>query len=325
LVGTHPKSASREIFGAARRRGFIQDVLAELSGRSDNLLSFEEVRQTLHLGEPALGSSTQEIPLDSIVGSVGRYRDFNRAFLPRAHVDEDRWTRIEQLQGQASLPPIEVFKVGDVYFVSDGNHRVSVARAKNRKAIKARVVEIPTRVPLRPDTSPDSLILKAGYTHFLEMTSLDLSYPEQHIELTRPGGYQSLLQHIDIHQFYMGLRARRYPTLVEAAEDWYCTVYMPVIVQIRAARILEHFPRRTEADLYLWIAENRARLQMHYGAGDDAEQAVDSFAQEHSAPGLARWIRRQLRRLTPRFTIGEPGPRSRSEPPSHGDTDSTAT
>jgi len=119
------------------------------------------------------------------------------------------------------------------------------------------------------------------------------------IEFTRPGGYQRLLQHIEIHQFYMGLRARQYPSLAAAAEDWYRGIYLPVVERIRAAGVLKHFPKRTESDLYLWIAENRARLQMHYGKENEAQQAVDSFADEHQGPRLLRWIRQKLGRGSP--------------------------
>jgi hypothetical protein len=300
-----------EAFHSARRRAFIQDVLADLSGKPENLLSFDEVRRQLHLAEPTLGPSYEEIPIDRIVGSVGRYRDFNRAFLPRASIDPDRWARIEQLQDYARLPSIDVFKVGDVYFVRDGNHRVSVARARSQNNIRARVVEIPTRVPLTADTSPDDLILKSGYSEFLEKTSLDRLCPEQSIELTRAGGYRSLLQHIEVHQFYLGLRSRHFPTLEEAAVDWYNGVYLPVIERIRASRTLRYFPGRTEADLYLWIAENRARLQMKYGGPDEAEDAVAEFAQELHRPAALRWLARQIHRLFPRFQSSEP----RRQPP----------
>jgi uncharacterized ParB-like nuclease family protein len=284
----------------------MQDVLAELSGRPDDLLSFTEVQEQLHLSEPAQDISLEEIPLDTIVGSVGRYRDFNRAFLPRGHIDPERWARIDRLRRQTDLPPIDVFKIGDVYFVQDGNHRVSVARARGDKTIRARVVEIPVRVPLRPDTSPDDLILKSGYAEFLENTSLDRTCPEQRIEVTRAGGYRSLQQHIEVHQFYMGLRSRHYPSLDEAAADWYLSVYLPVVERIRASGILAHFPGRTEADLYLWIAKNRARLQMRYGSTTTAQEAVDDFAQEHHVPALRRWLRRLLHRLLPRHLPPEP-------------------
>jgi hypothetical protein len=302
------KAASRETFNAARRRGFMQDVLADLAGRSEDLLSFADVREHLRLSEPTDGATLEEIPLDKIVGSVGRYRDFNRAFLPRAHIDPQRWMRIDRLRRHhTDLPPIDVFKIGDCYFVRDGNHRVSVARARNDKTIRAYVVEIPARVSLEPDTSPDDLILKSGYIEFLENTSLDQAVPDQQIELTRPGGYRSLQQHVEVHQFYMGLRSRHYPSTAEAAADWYHNVYLPVVERIRASGMLQHFPGRTEADLYLWIAENRARLQMHYGGEDKAQDAVDDFAEEHRRPTLRDRLRGFVERLFARRTRSDAG------------------
>jgi len=209
------------------------------------------------------------------------------------------------LSGKAELPPIDVFKVGDVYFVRDGNHRVSVARARKQETIQARVVEIPVRVPLTPDTSPDDLILKAGYQEFLEKTSLDRLCPQQHIELTRPGAYLGVLQHIEVHQFYMGLRSRYFPTLPEATANWYQEVYLPVVERIRESGILHHFPGRTEADLYLWITENHARLQMRYGS-EEASQVVTEFARAHKSPPLLRWLKNTLYRLFPRFLPAAP-------------------
>lgn len=317
---TRSDSASSEVFGAARRRAFMQDILAEVSGRSDDLLSFDEVRQQLHLSAPAAGATVQEIPLAKIVGSVGRYRDFTRAFLPRAQVDPERWTRIERLHGRGSLPPIDVFQVGEVYFVRDGNHRVSVARARKQETIRARVVEIPIRVPLGPDTLPDDLILKSGYTEFLEATSLDQRCAGLCIELTRPGAYRSLLQHIEVHQFYMGLRSRHYPSLEEAAMDWYDRVYLPVVERIRDSRILKQFPGRTEADLYLWITDNRARLQMQYSSGAEAREAVDDFAHEHRLPLVRRWLQQAANRLFPRST-----PRAPEPPDRNGEQDPAAS
>jgi uncharacterized ParB-like nuclease family protein len=293
------------MFNEARRRALIQDLLAEVAGRPDGLLSFEEVTRQLHLSTPGESTTLQEVPLDKIVGSVGRYRDFNRAFLPRGSVDARRWAHIARLQGKAQLPPIDLFKIGDLYFVRDGNHRVSVARALNYRTIRARVVEIPVRVSLDPRMSPDDLILRAEYAAFLEKTELDRACPEQRIDLTRAGGYHSLLQHIEVHQFYTGLRSRQYPSLPQAAANWYRTVYSPLVERIRESKVLEGFPGRTEADLYLWISENRARLQMRYGRAE-AHEAVDDFAEAHRVRPVRRRIRRIIYKLFPRRRRPEP-------------------
>ena len=300
------QATTLRIFNEARRRAFVQDLLAEVGGRPDSLLSFEEVRRQLRLGEPSQAPVTKEVPLEKIVGSVGRYHDFNRAFLPRAQVDPRRWIRIARLQRQVRLPPIDLFQVGEVYFVRDGHHRVSVARTLKYHTIRAHVVEIPLRVPLDRSTSPDDLIQKAGYTDFLEKTSLDRTCPDQRVELTVPGGYGSLVQHIEVHQFYMGLRSRRYPTLAEAASNWYQSVYLPVVERIQASGVLANFPGRTEADLYLWISENRARLQMRYGDETRVGEAVQDFSDEHRVPGVRRAVRRWVYRLFSRRRAYKP-------------------
>jgi hypothetical protein len=294
-------------------------VRAELAGRPHDLLSFDDVQEQLHLSAPRQEVHLEEIPLHKIVGSVGRYRDFNRAFLPRDHIDAQRWSRIDRLHSRAKLPPIDVFRVGDVYFVRDGNHRVSVARARKQRTILARVVDVPARVRLDTSTSPADLILKSGYAEFLERTSLDRSHPEQRIELTRPGSYRHLLQHVEVHQFYMGLRSRHYPSLAEAASDWYENVYRPVVERIRESGTLQYFPGRTEADLYLWITENRARLQMRYATRREADEAVEDFAQEHRLPRLVRWLRQALHRLFPRFAPGQQKAPGRKPPQGQAD------
>ena len=120
-----------------------------------------------------------------------------------------------------------------------------------------------------------------------------------------------LLKHIEIRQFYKGLRSRQYPTLPEAASDWYAEAYLPVVETIRQSGILNRFPGRTEADLYLWISENQARLQMQYGDTQKAKEAVDDFAEMHHPPKVVRWLQRLLHRLFPRFLPPEP----KSSPP----------
>ncbi len=176
---------------AERRDSIWQEILGLLNRGPAELLPFEEVRQRLKL-RPGLFRGLQHIPLDRVIGSVGRYHEFNRAFLPRRA--DDRWRRINSLwQRGASLPPIEVYKVGDVYFVSDGNHRVSVARANGATHIEAYVTEFHSPVSLDAETDLDDLIIKQEQAEFLERTRLPTLRPGARIELTVPGGYRQLL------------------------------------------------------------------------------------------------------------------------------------
>jgi nucleotide-binding universal stress UspA family protein len=268
-------------FRRARSRAFLKELVARIRGESIELLSYEEVRQQLR----AYASSDrglQDIPLDAIVGSVGRYNDFTRDFLPRQDANKDRWARVmaasETLTG---LPPIDVYKIGDIYFVQDGNHRVSVARQLGAKTIQGFVTEVQTRVPISPDTRPDELIVKAEYAEFLERTHLDELRPEADLSVTVPGQYPILEEHIAVHRHYMGNEQKRFIPEEEAVTHWYDHIYLPVIQAIREAGILRNFPNRTETDLYLWIAEYRASLEKEWGTEIKTEVAVlDLLKQE---------------------------------------------
>src|SRR5215469_11550612 len=150
-------------FHRLRRRALLENIVARLQRRSTTLLRFDEVRQKLHAhGQVARG--LQNIPISAIVGSVGRYSEFTRSFLPRYDRDQDRWTRVGRVSANLmDLPPIEVYQIGASYFVADGHHRVSVARGNDATHIEAYVTQIETRVPFDPTQSPDELIIKSEY------------------------------------------------------------------------------------------------------------------------------------------------------------------
>src|SRR5437868_1002563 len=118
--------AARRDFSKVRAQASLEGVLAHLSGRSNELLSYEEVASRLHLNMRS-ERGVLEIPLRAIVGSVGRYTDFTRTFLPLSDTDRERWARVKAaMDAGIVLAPIDVYKVGEVYFVLDGNQRVSV-------------------------------------------------------------------------------------------------------------------------------------------------------------------------------------------------------
>ena len=180
-----------EDFRRARFRAKVEQVLARLTGESADLLEYDEVRKKLRAsGQVSRG--LQDIPIENIVGSVGRYADFTRSFLPRQDEDERRWAGVKMaMEGLTGVPAIEVYKIGDAYFVLDGNHRVSVARRGGATHIQAHVIEIETRVPLSPDVKPDDLVLKSEYVEFLEQTRLDRVRPDADLSVSVPGQYQT--------------------------------------------------------------------------------------------------------------------------------------
>ena len=233
----YPASAAASKLDRLQSRGLIASLLRLFIQEPDEkLLSFDQVQELLR-NRLGIDRGTQTIPIANIVGSVGRYRDFNRAFLPLSGADAERWKRLDvALNELRSLPPINVYQIGDVYFVRDGNHRVSVAKANGLTTIDANVTEIKARVSLTPDVDVDDLIIKAEYAHFLEQTGLDETRADQEIELTEPGRYRILLEHIEVHRYYLGQQWGREPSLEEAATSWYDTVYLPIIQAIRTRR-----------------------------------------------------------------------------------------
>jgi hypothetical protein len=279
----------------ARRRAFVQDVLALVRRRPMDLLPFEEVREKLRLrNQQYLG--LQDVPLDRIVGSVGRYKDFTRKFLPRRDALEGRWQKIDQIANVGGgLPPIELFKVGEAYFVRDGNHRVSIARAQNAPSIEAYVWEYETKVPLDPGIDLDDLLLKAEYVEFLEHTRLGQSRPAQRIEFTAPGRYIELEYQITLYRHNLSQIEGREIPLPEAAALWYDMLYTPVVQIIRESNVLHEFPGRTEADLYIWIFRYQRELSERYGRQVPMSDAASDFAERFSQQ-LIKKVARRIKR-----------------------------
>lgn len=252
-------------FYRARNQASLKEIIARFSGKSSELLSYEEVRKKLH-AQRGINRGLQDIPLDAIVGSVGRYTDFTRDFLPRHDKIRDRWTQVKMaIQDLQGLPPIDVYQLGDVYFVIDGNHRVSVARQIGATHIQANVTEVESRVKLSPDIQPDELIIMAEYVDFLEKTHLDELRPEANLTVTAAGKYPILEEHIDLHRYLMEVEQNREIPFALAVTDWYDHVYLPVVEAIRESGIMRYFPNRTETDLYLWISRYREELEEELG------------------------------------------------------------
>jgi len=276
-----------EDFRRLRRRADMERLLSGVTGSSTELLNFEDVRRQLR----ATASSERqlrEIPLDAIIGSVGRYQDFSRSFLPRNDSDSERWARVMvATNGFAGLPPIDVYQIGAVYFVVDGNHRVSVARQNGAKTIQAYVIPFRSRVQITPDVQPRELVIRAEQTEFLEQTRLDETRPGATLVFTEPGQYRVLREHIDVHRYHLGAERGAEVALDEAATHFYDTVYMPVVVTIRERGLLREFPGRTEADLYIWIAEHRAELERGLGWEISTERAATDLAERKATPARA--------------------------------------
>lgn len=266
-------------FDRARFRAFLASLAALFSGRPNLLLPFDEVAGKLHLRR-SLYRGVRPVEVRRIIGSVGKAGDFDREFHPLRPESRHRWARIHRaLQAEEAVPPVQLYQVGQAFFVLDGHHRISAAREQGQEYIDAEVIELPTPVDIEPDLSPRELILKAELAGFLEQTALDRLRPESHIEVTEPGLCDVLLEHIVVHRYYMGIEQQREIPWEEAVTHWYDEVYTPIVQVIREQGILQHFAHRTETDLYIWVMDHRHFLIQETQQEVTVEEASSDFAE----------------------------------------------
>lgn len=293
-------------FQDARRKAMVTELLDVLRRQPSAMLSLDDVRGRLNVrGQRWLGHQT--VALDHIIGSEGRYSDFDRRFLPRKNELKYRWSSIDRaMLEDVHLPPVELYKLGDVFFVRDGNHRVSVARQQGQLDIDAYVTELVVDVPIGPDLSMHALMLKEEYSDFLEWTNLHDLRPDERIEFSELGGYLDLVRHINAHRYYLGQNLKRDISRDEVVAHWYDDVYLPIVTTIREQHVLRHFPRRTEADLYRWIIEHRWYMRERTGADPGPEIAatnyIDLFGQRTLLESVGQVLAGALQKLGVRLS-----------------------
>ena len=247
-------------FRKARRKADLGSLLSKLTGKTEELLAFDEIRKMLDLTHPQK-EELKDIPLDSIVGSVSRYYDFNRQFYPLDDSDENRWARVRALVETKGLDPIEVYQVGEVFFVLDGNHRVSIARQMDAETIQAYVKTFRSNVEVKPEDEITDLVLRTEHQELMEDTKLDQIRPNVDFKVTVCGRYKEIQEHINVHKYYLGVEQKREISSEEAAASWVDNYYLPGIQAIREEEILDQFPGRTETDLYLWLRKHQWELE----------------------------------------------------------------
>ncbi len=261
-------------FSRARFKAFLNRIRSVVSGRPTTLLSYDDVKAKLHIGGP-IYRGVRTVRVEEIVGSLNRYHQFDRAFLPVEDRIASRWQSVDRaFYKEISLPPVVLYKVGHVYFVVDGHHRVSVAREQGQEFIEAEVRECSTKVNITPDLKPEDLVILGEKVHFLERTRLDDLRPDSRVRLTILDGFDRMVQHIAVHRYFMGLDLKRDISEQEAITHWYDTVYMPIVKVIRASKILKDFPGKTEGDLYLWVLDHQSYLAEAEGQSLQSPEAA---------------------------------------------------
>lgn len=296
------ENTAMDDFTKAKRKAKFQGILSTLSWKNNDLLSFYEVTSIIKpKSETYLGMRT--IPVSKIIGSEGRYHDFSSAFFPKREQLRARWCSVDSaVINDVILPPISVYSLGGYYFVRDGNHRVSVAKAQGVEFIDAEVVELDTEIPLKPGLSMKELKAKVvEYERNTFISQYKPSYlPMGDIVFTTPGSYPEMVNHILVHKYYINQKIDHEISFEEAAKSWYENVYSPIVKEIRAEHLLAAFPGQSEGDMYMWLV----RRWDEYKRSDSSISAADAVrkAGNESGKGLFRRLKRYIAYYLSKFS-----------------------
>ena len=253
-----PAADSRDDFARARRSAVLRRLAARLrmrEGDVDVLLPFDEVVGALgHRGEQHLGLQTVE--LDSIVGSVGRETGFDRQFRPTSDVARHRFERLAlAVRKGETLPPVDLYRVGDVHFVRDGHHRVAVLRALGREVVEARVTLVRTAVGPGEDLRVSHLPLKGHERLFRERVPLPPALRDR-VVLTVPKDWALLAEGVEAWGFRRMQERGELMSRADVALAWFTEEYEPVLSMLREAGLHPGEPT-TDAQVYLRFAKDR--------------------------------------------------------------------
>ncbi len=306
-------SQAIEDFNRAKKKAFINEIQHFLSPEEASLISLGEVKQLLKpINETYVGMKT--IPINKIVGSEGRYYDFDNNFFPKSSHLKNRWQHVDEAAiNEIVLPPIQVYEFAGLYFVRDGNHRVSVAKTRGTEFIDAEVVSLQSSIVLkRPDNINDVIKQIINYEKriFYSETGFGDITDYWCLDFSAPGQYDVIYNHILTHKYYLNQGKEKEISLEDAILSWFHTVYLPLAASITKQHILQSFPKRTLADLYVWTVRYWDDLKQKFGDSVQPEQAVIDFKKHYRIPFFRRLLnqlkklilRKQIYNLTPNLT-----------------------
>jgi len=277
------KHVAAEDFTRARGKAILSEIHVVMNPDKNKLLSFHDVKDILKPKNQAY-MGNQTVPIKLIVGSEGRYRDFNRYFLPRAEHLRNRWERVDEAHlRDIILPAIQLYEIGGVYFVRDGNHRVSVAKSQGVEFIDAEVIGLSSEITIKPGMTTDQLreaIITFEKNVFYDKTKFGELTNYMSLDFSAPGRYDVIYNHILVHKYFLNESKEDEIPFSDALVSWYNKVYIPVITIIRNQWLLVHFPGRTEGDLYVWIIKHWDFLKKKYG-GYSLDKAADDFSRKY--------------------------------------------
>lgn len=292
MSGMAYNEQARDDFNRARSKATLSKILYALTPEKQRLLSLQDVRALLKPKNETY-KGMQTIPINLIVGSEDRYQDFNHAFLPKSEHMRKRWENVDKARLQdIILPPIKTYKIGGVYFVSDGNHRVSVARAQGCENIDAEVIELSSEITIEPGMTESDLkraVIQYEKRYAFEHTVIGKIMDWDELDYSEPGLFEETLRHIQGHKYFINQSKKEEIPLEEGARSWYNNVYKPIIEVIEKEGLLSRFPGRTKSDLYMWIIRHWDDLKRKKGNNFPLQAAAIDYAEKYG-----KSIRRQI-------------------------------
>jgi hypothetical protein len=301
-MNTFNKAQTEEDFTKARNKALFNEIQHFLNPEETELLSFTDIKKWLKpKNEVYLGM--QVVPVNLIAGSEGRFKDFDNHFFPRNVHLKSRWERIDEARlYNVILPPILLYEIGGLYFVRDGNHRVSVARSQGIENIDAEVISLKSEIKLRPGMTKRQ-ILKAVLhyekrTFYAETGFGDIT-DDWNIDFTSPGEYDVLYNHILIHKYYINMNQTEEIPLHEAVLSWYQNVYTPLIQILISQKIMKKFKHNTLSDMYVWIIKYWDELKEKFGSDVSLDDAATEFSEKYGKTIFQRiviWCKKQFQK-----------------------------
>ena len=283
---------TEEDFSKAHNKAFFNEIQHFLSPEEARLLSLNDVKQLIKpKNETYIGMQT--IAVDKVVGSEGRYNDFDNRFFPKNTHLRNRWQHVDEAAiNSVVLPPIKVYELAGLYFVRDGNHRVSVAKARGTEFIDAEVVSLQSEVVLkRPNNLKDVIrqIINYEKRSFYAETGFGDITDYWCLDFSTTGSYDIIYNHILTHKYYLNLRKTEEVSMEEAITSWFETVYYPLAVTIQKKKLMKHFKKQTVSDLYVWIVRYWDDLKSKFGDENvSIDKAVTDFYNMNKIPLLRK-------------------------------------
>lgn len=278
-------------FARARNKALFNEIQHLLTPEEAAMISLKAVRKVIKTqSETYIGMKV--IPINKIVGSEGRYRDFDNQFFPKRSIIKERWEHVDEaVIKDIVLPPIKVYELGGLYFVRDGNHRVSVAKSKGVEFIDAEVVSLQTEIKLSPARTLNGMmkqIISYEKRNFYFVTNFGDITDYWVLDFSTAGQYDVIYNHILTHKYFINQNQTEEIPMEDAILSWFNNVYLPVVTTIQKYKIMKYFRKNTVSDLYVWIITFYDELKKKFGDGLPLDQIVNDIKREKKFSLLSR-------------------------------------